>query len=63
MTSLTQNSTTSSSCNNYGNYTDFKDFCWYYEDSISTLTWIIVCVSLPLTSLAIFFLCIKVCIL
>lgn len=63
MTSLTQNSTTSSSCNNYCNYTDFKDFCWYYEDSISTLTWIIVCVSLPLTSLAIFFLCIKVCIL
>ncbi|CAI5654935.1 proteinase-activated receptor 2-like [Oreochromis niloticus] len=64
MNSPTQNSTTSS-CNDadydysdpYSNCTDPKDFCWYFEDNISILTWIIVCVSLPLTPLAIFFLC------
>ncbi|XP_039477913.1 proteinase-activated receptor 2-like [Oreochromis aureus] len=60
MNSPTQNSTTSS-CNdadyNYSNDTYPKDFCWYFEDKISILTWIIVCVSLPLTPLAIFFLC------
>ncbi|XP_039477555.1 proteinase-activated receptor 2-like [Oreochromis aureus] len=66
MTSQTQNATTSS-CNEanydysdfYQNYTYPQSFCWYNEDSIDTLTWIIVCVSLPLTPLAIFLLCMQ----
>ncbi|KAL3971680.1 zona pellucida sperm-binding protein 1 [Sarotherodon galilaeus] len=60
MTSQTQNSTICSYNNAYDNYTYIKDFCWYYEEDISILTWITVCVSLPLTSLAIFFLCMQV---
>ncbi|KAL3971682.1 carboxypeptidase N regulatory subunit [Sarotherodon galilaeus] len=67
MTSQTQNATTSS-CNEtnydysdfYQNYTYPQEFCWYYGHSIDTLTWIIVCVGLPLTPLAIFLLCVQV---